>query len=242
MSSIIGGKKTSEHTVGSQQTSTQFRPEDAAALQQQMQAVQAQNQGVTTLTGQLQNQARTQGAPTLAQSVGMQQFTPQFSNAPDAMSRALVSQGTQGLNQQAATQQQALQRSLAGSPGVASVLGRQAAMQSRLQANPLQFQAAQQQAGRELGQQQLGLQAAGHNSQNLFNQFQLQNQAALQQAQANQANRAEQLGYGQAGMAANQALLSNLSQLAQQFGTQNTNSEQNSTQRSGGIAQNFGIK
>ncbi len=232
MSSILAGKVTKQQGNQSQQTSTDFRPQDLAAIEQQLGRLQGNAGQLTGLTGQLQQQAAQQGAPKLFtgyQTNGpIQAYTP---GGIDALGRQQVAQGTQALQQQAGAQAQAVQRQFAGQPGIAQALARQAAAASRLQSNPLLAQAAAQSADRGFNTVNQQLQVA-----------QQGNQAQLQQAQASQANRAEQLGYGQAGFNVNQSLLSNLSQLGQQLGVQNSSGSSDSSQRSGGIAQNFGLK
>lgn len=241
MSSIVGGTKTTGNSGQNQTSFTDFRPEDLAALRAQQGVLQQQTQGTANLAGQLQRQAAGQGAPTLQgnfnQLQGVQSFQPGQSGI-DALGRATMAQGTQALNAQAGTQATALRRQFAGSPGVGAALGRQASMNARLQANPLLFTAAQQSAdrGQQGFQNQLGLAGQQANLQ------QTANHTALQQQQANSANRQEQLGFGQAGLNANQALLASLSQLANQFGTQQTFGSGQQQQRSGGTLQNLGVK
>lgn len=174
--------------------------------------LQNQAQLNQALAQQLQSQALG-SAPSLQQQFsqlqGVQAFQPGQAGL-DVLGRGLVSQGTQALQQQALAQQRALQRQFGGQPGIAQALGRQAAGQARLQANPLLFQAAQGAAERGqqgfqnvlgLAQQQAGLQ-------------QLANQAALQQQQAGQAARQEGIGLGQGAL---QSLLAS-QQAAQQLG------------------------
>ena len=171
---------------------TQFRPEDMAAIE-------AARGGVTTGTQNLLNQLRQSQEAIRAgfiQPTG--QF--QFAQAPDAMTRAIAAQATQGLGQQAAAQRQALAQQFRGPVG--QILGRQAEMQSRLQQNPLLFQAFQQQQGRELAQ--------------------AQQQMAAQQA-ANQAliGREQALtGLGTTGLSAQGNLLAQQLGLGQAFGQQ----------------------
>jgi hypothetical protein len=171
---------------------TQFRPEDMAAIE-------AARGGVTTGTQNLLNQLRQSQEAIRAgfiQPTG--QF--QFAQAPDAMTRAIAAQATQGLSQQAGAQRQALAQQFRGPVG--QILGRQAEMQSRLQQNPLLFQAFQQQQGRELAQ--------------------AQQQMAAQQA-ANQAliGREQALtGLGTTGLSAQGNLLAQQLGLGQAFGQQ----------------------
>lgn len=111
---------------------------------------------------------------------------PQFQTGLDATSRNLVSQGQQSLAQQAAQRGAAARRQFGG--GVGDVLAQQAQAQSRIQQNPLLFQAAQQQRGREAQEfalqqqaQQLSNQALLAQAQSGIQGQQLQNQAMLQQ-------------------------------------------------------------
>ena len=184
---------------------TQFRPQDLAAIEAARGGFQ---QGVQGLLGQTEasREAIRQG---YIQPTG--QF--QFAQAPDAMTRAIAAQATQGLGQQAAAQRQALAQQFRGPVG--QILGRQAEMQSRLQQNPLLFQAFQQQQGRELAQaqQQLAAQQAA-------------NQALLGREQA-------LTGLGTTGLSAQGNLLSQQLGLGQAFGQQI--SEALSKGRSGGI-------
>ena len=184
---------------------TQFRPEDLAAIEAARGGFQ---QGVQGLLGQTTSsrEAIRQG---FIQPTG--QF--QFAQAPDAMTRAIAAQATQGLGQQAAAQRQQLAQQFRGPVG--QILGRQAEMQSRLQQNPLLFQAFQQQQGRELAQaqQQLAAQQAA-------------NQALLGREQA-------LTGLAGTGMSAQQNLLSSLLGLGQAMGEQRT--EALARGRSGGL-------
>ena len=142
-------------------------------------------------------------------------FTPQFSATPDAMTRGLAAQAGQQMAQQSTAQRQAIANQFRGQPGAALALQRQADIQSRLQQNPLLFQAFQQQQGREL------------------------TQAQQQQAAAEAANRAllgrEQAvtGLAQTGLGAQQNLLSTLLSLGQGLGQQVQTGEMKG--RSGGL-------
>ncbi len=240
--SSLTGKSQSQSQSGNQVSRTQFDPAQLAQLNQQTQNLIGQTQAAQGLGSSLQQQAAGAGVPQLQRNVAIQQFNPQFSNRLDQLSQGLVSQGTQGLNQQAATQRRALASQFGGQPGIAQALGRQATMQSRLQANPLLFQAAQQQSGRELGQQGLIGQAAQQNNAANISQQQAQNQAAIQQQGLGEQSRREQFGYGTAGLQAQQQLLPMLSALAQQQGTQISQTAQEAKSRSGGLLGNFGLK
>ena len=223
----IHGQKNAATNAQNQQQFTTFRPEDVAALQGAQQGLVQQTQQQQNLTNALQQQAA-QGAPSLNSQYN--QFS-QYKAAPpgqlDALGKNLVTQGTQQLQQVAGAQQRALAQQFGGQPGIAQALGRQAAMNARLQANPLLMQAAQGSSDRgfQIGQAQQNAQ-------------QLSNQALLQQAQAAQTTRQEQAGYGQQGLQSQQALLPIFSQLAQQFGTQNTTGVQNQNTLQGGVKQN----
>lgn len=193
-----------------QQTSTsqmQFRPEDLAAIR-------AQQRGLQTQVGDLMSQLGA-SRQALQQGYVMPQSGFQYSATPDVMTRALASQAGSQIAQQAAAQRQAIAQQFRGQPGAQMALQRQADIQSRLQQNPLLFQAFQQQQGREL------------------------TQAQQQQAAAEAANRAllgrEQAvtGLAQTGLGAQQNLLSTLLSLGQALGQQQTSSSMQG--RSGGL-------
>lgn len=184
------GTKSSQDQ--SQRAFTQFRPEDLAAIQQARGGLQTGTQGL------LSQLAASQQA--LRQGMKLPSGEFQFAQAPDAMTRALAAQATQGMGQQAAAQQRQIAQQFRGPVG--RILGTQAAMQTRLQQNPALFQAFQQQQQRELLQSQ------------------------QQQAAAEAANRAL-LGREQAlsslagtGLGAQQQLLSNLLGVGQALGEQ----------------------
>lgn len=188
-----------------QRAFTQFRPEDLAAIQQARGGLQTGTQG---LLSQLQS---SQEAIRQGFQAPSREF--QFAQAPDAMTRALAAQATQGLGQQAGAQQRALAQQFRGPVG--QILGAQAGMQTRLQQNPALFQAFQQQQARELAQ------------------------AQQQQAQAAAANQAV-LGREQAlsslagtGLGAEQQLLSNLLGVGQALGEQVQSAQMRG--RSGGL-------
>lgn len=151
------------------------------------------------LTGyqqQVQQQYQPQAAAAAAQiQTG---FTPQFSATPDMMTRGLASQAQQQVAQQAAAQRAAIAQQFRGQPGANMALQRQVDMQSRLQANPILFQAFQQQQQRE----------------------QLQNQARLQGQQAGNQALIQQLGLQAAPLEAQKALLGSVGQALQLTGTQ----------------------
>lgn len=199
------GTKSSQ--AQNQRSFTQFRPEDLARLEQARGGLET---GTAGLLGQLQ---RSQEA--IQQGMRMPGAEFQFGQSPDAMTRALAAQATQGLGQQAAAQQRAIAQQFRGQPGAGRALQSQVAMQSRLQQNPALFQAFQQQQGRELAQ------------------------AQQQQAQIEAANRAL-MGREQAvsqlagtGLGAQQQLLSNLLGLGQALGEQVQTAQMKG--RSGGL-------
>jgi len=196
---------TSSKQQQNQRQYTQFRPEDLAAIESARGGFQQGVQGLVDQTG-ASREALRQG---FIQPSG--QF--QFGQAPDAMTQAIAAQATQGLGQQAAAQRQQLAQQFRGPAG--QILGRQAEMQTRLQQNPLLFQAFQQQQGRELAQaqQQTAMQQAA-------------NQALLQREQA-------LTGLAGTGMSAQQQLLANQLGLGQAMGEQRT--EALARGRSGGL-------
>jgi len=183
---------TSSKQQQNQRSFTQFRPEDLSSIRQAQGGLQTGTQG---LLSQLQasQEALRQGI-----QVPTREF--QFAQSPDAMTRALAAQATQGIGQQAGAQQRQLAQQFRGPVG--QILGAQAGMQARLAQNPALFQAFQQQQGRELAQ------------------------AQQQQAQAQAANQAV-MGREQAlsslagtGLGAQQQLLSNLLGVGQALGEQ----------------------
>ncbi len=184
---------------------TQFRPEDLAAIQRA-------RGGIETGAGGLMSQLEA-SRQALQQGFRMPTGEFQFAQSPDAMTRAIAAQATQGLGQQAAAQRQQLAQQFRGPVG--QILGRQAEMQTRLQQNPLLFQAFQQQQGRELAQaqQQMAAQQAA-------------NQALLGREQA-------LTGLAGTGMSAQQNLLASLLGAGQALGEQRT--EALARGRSGGL-------
>lgn len=196
---------TKQSQQGMQQAFTQFRPEDLAAIESARTGFQ---QGVQGLLGQ------TQASQEAIQKGYVQPSTQfQFAQAPDAMTRAIAAQATQGLTQQGASQRQQLAQQFRGPVG--QILGSQAAMQTRLQQNPLLFQAFQQQQQRELtqAQQQLAQQQAA-------------NAALLGREQA-------LTGLAGTGLSAQQNLLAQQLGLGQAFGSQMQTTNQSG--RSGGM-------
>jgi hypothetical protein len=179
---------TSSKQQQSQRQFTQFRPEDLAAIQQ---ARGGFEQGVQGLLGQTEasRQAIRQG---FIQPSG--QF--QFSQAPDAMTRAIAGLGTQGLREQGSVQRQQLAQQFRGPVG--QILGRQAEMRTQLQQNPLLFQAFQQQQGRELAQSQQQMTAQQAANQALLGREQALTGLAGTGMSAQQNLLGQQLGLGQA--------------------------------------------
>lgn len=211
MSSIIGGKKETQSQVTSNVSDqnlkrfSEFRPQDVAALNSAQQAAFEGAQGLSNFFTKLQQQAAAE-----------QPF--QFTG-PDAITRALASQATQGLAQQAGIQQQRVAQQFQNNPAASRALQAQIAMQSRLASNP-----------------------------NLFNAYQGQLQRQLQELGARQGQRTEQMNFAPGMFGAGQQQLQNAMALANMFKTdiaqgQTTEQQQaKASARSGGILQNFGIK
>lgn len=148
-----------------------------------------------------QQQAQGQYQPQAAAAAAQMQtgFTPlTFSATPDAMTRGLASQAQQQIAQQAAAQRAAIAQQFRGQPGANMALQRQVDMQSRLQANPILFQAFQQQHQRD----------------------QMQNQSRLQSQQAGNQALIQQLGLHAAPLEAQKTLLGSMGQALQLTGTQ----------------------
>lgn len=190
-----------------QQTRTVFRPEDLAQIE-------AARGGLQTQVGDLMSQL---GRSREALQTGIRLPSGEFSFAtsPDAITRALAAQATQGIGQQVGAQQRQIAQQFRGAPGASRALQAQAAMQGRLAANPLLFQAFQQQQGRELQQAQQAQAAA-----------EAVNRALLGREQAI-------TGLAQTGMGAQQNLLSTLLSLGQGLGTQVQSGQMKG--RSGGL-------
>lgn len=222
---IFGEKKTEKSQTN--QTSNwelQQRDQDALRAQQGQYATGVANQ--RNLLGQLGQQSAA-GGPLRLQTTGM---VPTFNNTPDAITRGLASQATQGMAQQAAAQKAAVAKQFQAQPGAGGVLQRQIDMRNRLSANPALFQAFQQQNQRELGQ--AGAIQSGQ---------QAQNNALLAQLQGQQGQRQEQLGLSQAGLATDQNQLNILSEIAKLFGKQQQISGAKAEQRAGGMLGSLGI-
>lgn len=207
-----------------QQSFMRFRPEDMAAIEAARGGVVGGTQNLLQQLAQSQ-QAIRQGFQTPETQFRLSTLPGtgfQFSQTPDAMTRGIAALGAQSLGAQTAAQQQQIAQQFRGQPGASRVLQAQAGMQSRLQQNPLLFQALQQQQGRELAQ-----------AQQQMAQVAAQNQAELMQAQQRQAqtealNRAilgrEQAvtGLGTTGLGAQSNLLAQQLGLGQAFGQQIT--------------------
>lgn len=175
-------------------SSTEFRPEDIKSIRG------AQAGYEQMLPGLLSDLAARQQAVLSGVQAPSREFA--FSQQADPLTRAMASMGSQQLGEQASAQRQAIASQFRGQPGLSNILQAQANIQSRLQQNPLLFQAFQQQQGRELAQAQ---------------------QQLAQQEAANQAIMGrEQLGANLAMMRpqAQASLLNTLFQLGQGFGTQ----------------------
>lgn len=199
-------------------------PEDRMKAQQYL----ANQQGIG-MTQQFSQQAQ-QGAnqigtdfnkfvPQLQQN--FQQYNPNiqtnFAAKPglDAFSQGLLSQGQQQINRGLGATQAQIARSVQGPS--AGVLQSQAAMQSRLNANPLLFQVGAQQVGRQQQEQLLGNQASLAQSQERARLQQLGNEAAIGQQGAyntglSASNQAQALKLGMQGLPlqANTNLISTL--------------------------------
>jgi len=184
-----------------------LRPEDAMALQRNQMASELAGENLQTFLQKLQQQSQAE-----------QPFT---TGGPDAMTRALASQATQGMAQQAGALQKQVGQQFSANPLAAKALQTQIAMQNRLSSNPA-----------------------------LFNAFKDQQQRQLQELQARQTQRQEQAGLAQSGYGISQQNLKNAATIADMLKTtlqegsqtqRQTQSQQQSA-RSGGILQNFGIK
>lgn len=198
---------TSSQQQQGQQSFTQFRPEDLARIE-------AARGGYQASTADLMKQLGA-SRQALQQGYVMPQSGFQYSTSPDAITRGLAAQAGSQIAQQAAAQRQAIAQQFRGQPGAQMALQRQADIQSRLQQNPLLFQAFQQQQGRELTQAQQAQSAA-----------EAANRALLGREQA-------VTGMAQTGMGAQQNLLSTLLSLGQGLGAQIQNAQ--SEGRSGGL-------
>jgi hypothetical protein len=172
---------------------TRFRPEDLAAIEKQRGVFQQGIQGPGGLLEQLAKareniQTGVQAAPGT--------FT--FQMSPDAMTRALASQAAQGLSQQAAAQRAQIAQQFRGQPGASRALQAQADIATRLQQNPLLFQAFQQQQGRELAQAQQNQAAREAANQAIMQREQLMANLGMNISSQQQNLLQQLLGYGQA--------------------------------------------
>lgn len=179
--------------LGSQKTGTsytEFRPEDIQAIRS------AQTTYQQMVPGLLSDLEARQKAVLTGVQAPSREFA--FSQQADPLTRAMASMGSQQLGEQASAQRQAIASQFRGQPGLSNVLQAQANIQSRLQQNPLLFQAFQQQQGRELAQaqQQLAQQEAAN--QAIMGREQLGANLAMMrpQAQASLLNTLFQLGQG----------------------------------------------
>jgi hypothetical protein len=208
-----------------QKESLDINPQLLQQLQQASQGLQQQVGQIGGQAGAAAGQIQTnfgQFAPTL----DTQFQRPEFSQQLDPLAQRLATQGTQGLQQQAQARQQNIANQFRGNPGASRILQQQVGATSALQANPLLFQAAQQQQGREAQQFQLQSQAQQLSNQALQQQ---QAEAARFQGMQNQAVAGQfQLGQ-QFPLQAQQSLLQALAAQAQLTGTKRTSG------RSGGI-------
>lgn len=207
--SVFGSdtQQTSGNTSG-----TRLRKEDQTAIRGQQGVVTQQTNQFQNLLQQLQQQAAG-STPTLQ--------TPQFGQGLDAVSQGLISQATQQQKQGLQGQQRQNTQQFRNNPAVAQILNAQAAAQTQLASNPLQFQAQQLQDNRQI------------------NRAQATNQSLLQQQQAGQAGRAEQAGFGGQTLASGGGLLQQLMGLGQLFGEQYGQGQQ-SQQKAGVLGNIFG--
>lgn len=115
---------------------------------------------------------------------------PQFSNQLDSYSQNVLAQGVQAQNQKLQAVQKQIAQRFQGQGGLSQILQSQAAAQSQLASNPLLFQAATAQRGREGQEWQMGQQAQAQTNQARLAQQQemarlqqVGNQAQLQQTE-----------------------------------------------------------
>jgi len=200
-----GGKGEEQRNV----SYTQFQPSDWQRVMGQLAPVQAATQQYANLGQQLGQQLQ---APVGALP-GISAFTP--ATGLDALSKAYLSTGQQGLLQQISAQQAQIARQFANNPAMMQALQAQAGARGALQANPLLMAAQQEQAGRQFQEAQARLAA----EQSMVNRAQAQ--AALESQR-----RTEQMQLAGQGVSAQQNLLDILQNLARaqatQYGTQTT--------------------
>ena len=135
-------------------------------------------------------------AKAAAQNIQTQGFGAQFNAAPDAITKGLAAQATQGMGQQAAAQKAAIAKQFQAQPGAGGILQRQIDMKTRLNANPSLFNAFQQQGQRE----------------------QMQNQGRIQGLEAGNASVLKQLGARGAPLDAMKGLLGSTGQALEATG------------------------
>lgn len=211
-------------TSNTQEQSTQIPPELQEQLQQALGGLQQQTAAFGPQAQEAAGQFQT----------GFSQFAPQLQTdfarfqqptELDTRAQSLVSQGRQGLQQQAAAQQRGIANQFRGQPGVSNILRQQAQTQSALQQNPLLFQAAQEQQGRSAEQFRFNQQAQQLSNQALLGQGA---EAARLQGLGNQAL-TQRLGIQSAPLQQQFNLTDLLGRLGAQFGTTRTSG------RSGGL-------
>jgi hypothetical protein len=193
---------------------------------------QSQNQGYQQAATQAAGQVQTdfnQFRPSLA--TNFQQFQPSlqtnFQTSPnlDARAQGILSAAESQRAAQQATQNRQISSQFQNNPGIAQILQNQAAMHSRLSANPLLFQAAADQTQRQQQEGLLGNQAQLQQSQQGAALQQQGNQSQLQQTETNanlqgagNAALGQQLQFQAQPVNAQQNLMSMLSNLAQLYG------------------------
>lgn len=193
---------------------------------------QKQNQQYQQYANDAAGQVQTnfnQFKPTLAQNFG--QFQPQlqtnFQTGPqlDARAQGILSAAESQRAAQQATQNRQIASQFQNNPGIAQILQSQAAMHSRLSANPLLFQAANDQSQRQQQEGLLQNQAMLQQSQQGAALQQMGNQAGLQQAEvganlqgAQNAALGQRLQFQSQPIQSQQNLMSVLSNLAQLYG------------------------
>jgi len=217
LSQLFGSE---DQQLQAQQTQkrTQLTRQDEINLQRASQSLRAQ-QTAQQLQG-LAQEARGIQAPTLETAFAR----PNLSGQLDPISQALISQGTQDINQRVGSQNRAIAQQFQSNPALAQILQAQGSAQGRLAANPLLFQARQQQTQRSLQQ------AAGQNAA-----IQAANQARLAQQQS-QFGRLQGIGQFLGGaQQSQQGLLASLLGLGQLRGTQFGTATGTATTEKGGV-------
>lgn len=205
----IFGTGSHENTSNQQTQSTQFQGQDTNAIRNAQ-------QGYQSLVDQLTKQA--QDYQKQAQGMQVNLTQPQFGTNLDATAQNLVSGAQAGNRAQTDAGVRSIgQRFGSSNPGVSQILQQQTRNAGNLQNNPLQFGAMQEQNSRVA--QQAGA----------------QNQAQLQQQQANLGALGSAFGFGQGGVGNAQNLLSTLLGLGQSMGTQVGTGQGQAQGRSGGL-------